>query len=69
MAEPWQCPGCGTYYAWWVHACRCAKRTTTASTAKTSISGVDYLAAVDYPELAKIWDNPSDAAAFDKEVE
>ena len=23
-ADAWQCPLCGTVYAWWVHACKCA---------------------------------------------
>lgn len=31
-ASAWQCPGCGTYYAYWIGYCACQVRVTTSGT-------------------------------------
>jgi hypothetical protein len=35
----WQCPGCGTYYAYWVSKCECQKRNSTGSASTTNFQG------------------------------
>jgi hypothetical protein len=37
--NPWECPRCGTIWAWWVQKCTCTRTyTTTASTADVTIN-------------------------------
>jgi hypothetical protein len=36
----WQCPGCGTYYAYWVSKCECQKRNQLSFSNTTTVTGV-----------------------------
>ena len=35
----WQCPGCGTYYAYWVSKCECQKRNQLTTGSFTTFTG------------------------------
>lgn len=41
QSSAWQCPGCGTYYAYWVDHCSCQKRSMVTTSSSTTFAIYD----------------------------